>query len=371
MKTGTFSILTITACALAIAVACSKHSSQPNAPSAINPEMLGANSDGSNLKVTAPTPQSPVNGVRLPQGEPIVLTFGNSTIMFSQPVELSYRIEVMNAGGGVVEAAVVGSGSNPTSRVVTAALEGEQTYRWRVRAEYQGAFGPWSTVQSFVAPVNDGYIRGNELYDPLINGKTIGEIHGPVTFIPGVGARLESPSSYIEYQLPETVVEGEYSALVTGLSVISRSEDPKWRVLSMREGYAAINDNEYRMTVDKRGNGAVAWRFITGSNRSGQYIETVSFERRTLPFHEDLTYFIRASWAGGAFRVTFQEGGVDGNTIYDLSKGYQRSYTPFPHVVDAGSPYTPGDRGEPSSVAGMVIRQIWVSPNPRPAYANK
>jgi len=368
---GTLSLLAITACALAIAVACSKQSSQPNAPSAINPAMIGANADGSTLKVTAPTPQSPVNGVRLPQGEPVVLTFGNSTIMFSQPVELSYRIEVMNAGGGNVETAVVGSGAGSTSRIVTAALEGEQTYRWRVRAEYQGAFGPWSTVQSFIAPPNDGYIRGNELYDPLNNGKTVGEIHGPVTFIPGLGARLESPSSYIEYQMPEAVVEGEYSALVSGLGVISRNEDPKWRVLSMREGFAAINDNEFRMTVEKRGNGAVAWRFITGSNRSGQYIETVSFERQVVAFHEDLTYFVKAQWAGGQFRVLFQEGGVDGNTVYDFSKGYSRSYTPFPHMVEAGSPYSPGDRGEPSSVAGMVIRQIWVSPNPRPAYANK
>jgi hypothetical protein len=368
---GTLSFLTITACALAIAVACSKQSSQPNAPSAINPAMIGANADGSTLKVTAPAPQSPVNGVRLPQGEPVVLTFGNSTIMFSQPVELVYRIEVMNGGGGVVETAVVGSGAGSTSRVVTAALEGEQTYRWRVRAEYQGAFGPWSTVQSFIAPPNNGYIRGNELYDPLNNGQTVGEIHGPVTFIPGAGARLESPSSYIEYQMPEAVVEGEYSALVTGLGVISRNEDPKWRVLSMREGFAAINDNEFRMTVEKRGNGAVAWRFITGSNRSGQYIETVSSERRALPFHESLTYFIRATWVGGEFRVVIQENGVDGDTIYDYSKGYSRSYTPFPHMVEAGSPYQPGDRGEPSSVAGMVIRQIWVSPNPRPAYANK
>src|SRR6266568_1599172 len=135
---GTLSLLSVTACALAIAIACSKQSSQPSAPSAIDPAMVGANADGSTLKVTAPTPQSPINGVHLPQGEPVVLTFGNSTIMFSTPVPLSYRIEVTNAGGGSVESAVVGAGANTTSRVVTAALEGEKTYQWRVRAEYQG-----------------------------------------------------------------------------------------------------------------------------------------------------------------------------------------------------------------------------------------
>ena len=164
---------------------------------------------------------------------------------------------------------------------------------------------------------------------------------------------------------------GEYSALVSGLGVISRNEDPKWRVITMREGFGAINDNIYRMSVDKRGNGSVAWRFLTGSNRSGQYIQTPSSERLPLPFHEDVTYFVKASWGGGVFRVLFQEGGVDGNTFYDSSTGYRREYTPFPHMVEAGSPYQPGDRGDASSAAGMIIRQIWVSPNPRPAYANK
>ena len=46
-------------------------------------------------------------------------------------------------------------------------------HQWRARAEYQGAVGSWAARQSFVAPANDGYIRGSELYDPLINGKTV------------------------------------------------------------------------------------------------------------------------------------------------------------------------------------------------------
>ena len=47
-----------------------------------------------------------------------------------------------------------------------------------------------------------GYLRGGELYDPLINGKTIGNIVGPVTFIPGVGVRLETFDSRIVYEMP-------------------------------------------------------------------------------------------------------------------------------------------------------------------------
>jgi hypothetical protein len=363
------SFLSVALCVLTVAVACSKHSSQPSAPSAVDASLVETTAGGSTLKATAPTLQSPINGVQLSANEPVQLVIGNSTTAFAD-VALSYRFELMDAAGAVVENVVVEGGSGDTVYTVTTSLDGEQTYQWRARAEYQGVGGPWSSHQAFVSPVSEGYVRGNELYDPLNNGKTVGTVHGDVTFIPGVGARLESDSSYIEYALPETLVAGEYSALVSGLGVVSRTEDPKWRVLTMREGYASINDNAFRMSVDKRGNGAVAWRFITGNNRAGQYLETVGRERVALPFHEDLTYLVRASWGGGTFRVQYVEGGVDGNTIYDLSKGYQREYNPFPHMVIAGSPYQPGDRGEASSVAGMVIRQIWVSANPRPGFAN-
>jgi hypothetical protein len=40
-------------------------------------------------------------------------------------------------------------------------------------------------------------------------------------------------------------------------------------------------------------------------------------------------------------------------------------------MVFAGSPFHSGDRGDPSTVEGMTIRQIWVSSRPRPAGANQ
>jgi len=359
-------------CALAVAVACSKHPPSPSAPSAAAQVSTEANSDGSTLKVSAPTLQSPINGARLEQGTPVVLVAGNSTTTFTTPVELSYRFEVTSSNGAAVDNALVPGGAGSTSRAIDVShLEGEQTYSWRARAEYQGVGGPWSGVQSFVAPPTFGYIRGNELYDPLINGQTVGRIDGPATWIPNVGLRMDSASTVIEYALPQALTAGEYSALVTGLTNISNTEDPKWRVISMREGQSAMNDNDYRMTIDKRGNGAIAWRFLSGDNRSGRYIETIGSERVRYRFQDHLTYLVRASWGGGFFRAQYREGGADGALIYDFGKPYGGTYAPSPHMVYAGSPWRPGERGEPSTVKGMIIRQIWVSPNPRPAYANK
>jgi hypothetical protein len=364
-------LLSLAACAAAGVIACSKTSSSPAAPGPIDPAMITANADGSTLKVSAPTQQSPANGAKLEQGNPVVLVVSNSTAAYANPVPLSYRFE-LTGPNGVVENTLVASGASTTSRTLDATqLEGEKTYSWRSRAEYQGTPGPWSGTRTFIAPQSTGYIRGNEIYDPLIDGKTVGTIHGPVTFIPGVGVRLDAEESWIEYALPQTLTEGEYSVLATGLVNISNTEDPKLRVISMREGSAPMNDNIYRMTIDKRGNGAIAWRFLSGNNSSGAYIETVGSERTTYRFRGDLTYLVKGTWRGGFFSATYKEGGADGTTIYEFGKPYTGVYQPFPQMVYIGSPYEPGDRGEPSSLDGMIVRQLWLSPNPRPAFANK
>ncbi len=104
------------------------------------------------------------------------------------------------------------------------------------------------------------------------------------------------------------------------------------------------------MSVDKRGNGAVAWRFISGDNGADEYVETIGSERVVVPMHENLTYFYQASWRGGAFNVLIKEGGFYGNTVYSYGKPYKGTYQPSPHNVYLGSPFRPGDRGEPSTV---------------------
>ena len=64
----------------------------------------------------------------------------------------------------------------------------------------------------------------------------------------------------------------------------------------MREGWAAMNDNRFRFSIDVRGNGAAAWRFLTGNANAGAYIETLGPEERpVLPFRSQPT---RTSSAG-------------------------------------------------------------------------
>lgn len=356
--------------AVALAMACSDSKKTEVAPAGPTPVETDAHADGSTLKVSAPVPTSPANGATLAiesmgTDNRVTLRIAASTGTYVPAGTLTYYYQLLDASGNLVR-----SQTTTASSIVLTGLELNTTYRWKVRAESGANVGPSSATWSFVTPdVPTGYIRGNELYDPLTDGKTVGTIHGPVTFIPGVGARLETFDSYIDYPLPVTLSDGEYSALVTNLSTHGSDEDPKTRVMTMRQGTGQINDNLYRMSLDKRNNGVIAWRFLTGSG--SDFISSGPSERKRYSFHEDLTYFWRGEWGGGRFVVTVREGGVSGKTIYSVSKAYHRSYKPSPHMIQAGDPHAPGDRGSASTVPGMIIRQIWVSPNPRPGFANK
>src|SRR5262245_43305392 len=331
-----------------LSISCSRSSANLSSPSTAVPAgLIGVNPDGSSLKVSAPGQQSPVNGFRFGQLAPVVLVVTNSTGSYATGIPLTYQFEVLTPSGAVVYTSplVPPGGGSTTSHTVAIQLEGDAPFQWQARPVYQGITGPVTGRASFFAPPTDGCIKDNELYDPLINGKTVGEIHGAVKFIPNVGIQMIDSKSYVQYQLQKTLVDGEYSGIYTNLSVISHDEDPKWRIMTMREGNAAINDNIYRMSVDKRGNGAVAWRFVSGNNSGGEYIETIGAEREVQAFHETLDYFVQATWRGGFFNVLFKENGFNGTSLYNRGKFYDGLYQPLPHMVFIGSPYAAGDRG--------------------------
>ncbi len=361
-------------CLPLLVAACSRQSSAPVSPSASAVASTHVSADAT-LKVSAPVPQSPANGARLDPGE-IVLVARNSVPTYDTTLQLTYSFELWTDGtdttGALLYAGPSTSGNGTTSHTIpqTVDLIGERTYKWRVRS-YVGLdnseYSAWST---FVAPTNTGYIRGNELYDPMLDGTTVGRIHGAVTFIPGKGFRMESRESWIEYIMPATCTDCEFSALLNNIHSVSSTEDPKDTVISARVGFSAFNDNPYRLSVDKRGNNAVAWRFITGD--TSNYIETLgSGERPVVNFRSANQYFVQATWRSNFFEVTYRQDSPTGLLMYKAGKPFGRQYRPNPLVAYAGRPWIAGERGEPSTVEGMIIRQLWLSPNARPAFANR
>ena len=361
---------TLVACAsaalLAGVIACSDNSedpaSAPTSPSA----------GDATLKATAPVPQSPVNNQK-PEGGLILVASKSSSPYSSSSEAYSYEFEVRRSGNTVAGCSVTvgGGGGSTVSATPSCSLDQDQVYGWRARAVWQGRQGPWSTEATFTATAGGG-ITDDGVYDPLVNGRSVGEVFGDVTFIPNVGVRLNGFGSYIRYPLRQTLTTGEFSLIITG--VATNTEGGKTKVFAMSEGPASnpnspdnIVENDRRMTVEKRGDpeGIVAWRFITHDDQ----VDTEGPERQFVPFDPNTSYLWTATW-NGVFNLRIQRGGPNGDTIYDKGKAYHgRGYDPQPHYAFIGAPV--GRSGfEAATVPGMIVRHVWISNRPRPAGLN-
>ena len=177
-------VVCASAAALAAALACSKNPETPVAPSSSQPGVADAAADGSTLKVSAPTPQSPVNEQ---QPDSLVLTAGKSTATYGSETPLSYEFEIKNSGNTTVcGPTVVGGGSGSTvswTPTLHAASSISRT-RGACRAAVGNGTRPVVVERDRSDRRAGGYIRGNEVFDPLTNGRTAGDLFGPTTFGP-------------------------------------------------------------------------------------------------------------------------------------------------------------------------------------------
>ena len=351
----------------ACATACSRQQA-PNSPSSAaqtTPDSAAA--DGSTLKVTAPTPVSPVNDQQV--SDTPTLTVSSSTLKYSSgSPQFQYRFEIFNDAG--VKAQDSGP-VNGTSFKITAVLDFKKRYTWHARAEYLGAAGPWSSTASFISP-EGGYIRGNEVFDPLTNGKTVGEANGPTTFIPGKGIRLEDFSAFVRYQIPVTITAGEFSMEIEGLR--ANASGNKSKVFGAQQGSDDFITDPYRMDIQYRGASgsppnAITFRVLYGSatKLSLRYEPDTATRFASVDnLDPGTTYYWKAAWGAGEFRVTVKQGGINGTTIYDVGVPTPNgTYNPQPMTAYLGAPV--GRSGaESASIAGAIYRNVWISARPRP-----
>jgi hypothetical protein len=243
-----------------------------------------------------------------------------------------------------------------TSWTVSPPLQSSTRYWWRARAIQGSTTGPWSTPTR-VRTRLEGFNRSGELYDPLVNGRTVGT---PIdaTFL-SQGARLNRLGSRITYTLPQALSAGEFSLLATGLT--SDSDGDSTKLFSMQEGFSDLTTNPYRATIEKRDHGTVTFRFIAGDVDA-----RADSERIVVQFDPSLVYFWKFTWGNGVARLVVLEGGEQGRSVYDRSDSYRGTYRPSPHIAYIGAP--PGRAGiDTASVAGAIVSHVWLSSRPRPA----
>jgi len=351
---------------LALIVACNHQSSSSHSPTGPGAVVApGAAADGSTLKATAPTAISPINDQAV--NDTPTLTASAATLKYGQGT-LQYRFELFSESGAKVQDS--GLLSSPSFKV-TAALDFKKRYTWHARAELQGAFGPWCATASFISP-EGGYIRGNEVFDPLFNGKTVGELVGNASFIPNKGVILNDGTGYVRYLLGATLSAGEISAEVEGLR--ANAPGNKSKVFGMQEGQDDFITNKYRVDIQYRGASgsppnSITFRALYGSaNDLDVRYEPDTATRYASVYNLDpnTTYYWHTTWGNGEFRVMVRQGGATGPILYNQGVPTPNgSYNPSPHYVYLGAPIGRSG-GESVSIPGAIYRNVWISPRPKP-----
>jgi hypothetical protein len=241
-------------------------------------------------------------------------------------------------------------------------LQPTTRFFWRARARQGTVDGPWSAAATFRTKI-EAYNRPGELYDPLTTGTTIGQVVNSVTLTPGRGATINSNESHIRWVLPVPVTSGEFSMEVDGINNFTPGD--KTKIMSMYDGNGDITTSDWRMTVEKRDAGIIAWRFIAGETDNHEtQIETIGAERTSINFNPSQTYLWKASW-GGFFRVEIFNGSTTADRIYEFGKPYHGTYDPSPHVVNIGAPIGRGGPGD-ASVVGATWRNVYLGSAGRP-----
>ncbi len=103
--------------------------------------------DGTTLKAGAPTLVSPVNSEILTTQRP-TLTISAAAGQFTTQAAFSYEFELQDDAGNVVTRATV----TGTTFTVPQDLGFNGAFRWRARATFGGALGPYATLARFQTP---------------------------------------------------------------------------------------------------------------------------------------------------------------------------------------------------------------------------
>ena len=354
---------------LALAIACSRQSSTPTSPTGAAAANAAAAADGSTLKVSAPTLSSPLNDAQQTDVPTLVVSAASVKFGATLPGALAYRFQLFNTAGTMVQ------DSGPVGEAswqITNQLDFQVRHTWRARAEYGNDVGPWSAPGSFISS-EGGYIRGNEVFDPLFNGTTVGQVIGPATFS-SEGVRLDTTGSYVRYLIPQTINSGEFGMEIRGLRANATGD--KSKVFGMMQGNPDSSEyitNDYRVDVQYRGTAgfppnAITYRVLYGSATDTSVRYEPTTEQRLISVKNldpNTWYYWRYTW-GKTVRVTVNEGGPTGRLIYDISRNSANgTYNPQPHYAFIGAPS--GRSGtESATIPGTIYRNVWISTRPKP-----
>jgi len=352
MQQRTLSVLSA-ASLIALSLACAK--SKALTPTTPTPQVVTP-ANGATLKASAPTPQSPVNDVRLETFSVPALSATAATPTEGGNFTPQYRFQLMNDSGGLIEESSLRSSSTWTPSVN---LDFDKKYTWRVQAVYNGDNGPWSALGSFVSP-NGGYFRGQEIFDPLTNGKTVGAKIGG-HFVAGQGWMSDGLSDGIDYLVPTC----SNCTLEFDVTNFGKKEGAPFekdvKFISMGDAptfgdFAAFRNHPWKMHLEQRADGdgtgmKLTWR--NGDAGDGEPGDHVAKVDPAVDWRGNIVYHFTLTWNPSGFEIYVGETQSNGSVINNrrwFQDGFGgHAYAPPNHLISLGT----------RSRAETMISAIW------------
>ena len=345
---------------LAAIAACGKDS--PAAPTVTTPPTL-----------TAPALESPADDEQLDSLRPTLRIKNGTSNQPSGPRTYEFQLSTSSTfsplaftRSGVAENAAVS-----TSLTIDQDLLPTTRYYWRVRMTQGTTNSDWSPVGKFKTRLV-GYNKPGALYDPLVNGETVGSIGGSgnITWVPGGGIRMNDELAYVVYELPQVLGSGEISVEVTGLHPDGPLGKP--RIFSILDRLGSIaSSSRYSMNAQYRGaggnpNNCIAWKAIFGDNRYSLEPSTAQRFNSVYNLDPSKVYLWQGLWTSASFRLVVREGGTTGSVLYDLGvRSDTANWNPAKMYAFLGTNNGAFVQFD-GTYAGMTLRNLWVGSTPRP-----
>jgi hypothetical protein len=337
-------------------------------------------------KLTAPTPDSPADSASVTSLRPTLVVRNGTADQSSgtklYEFEVSDRSDFSASSSGQYRAFAViahrtgvpeGTGGT-TSYTPDVDLQVTTRLYWRSRMLVGTAASDWSATRSFTTPIM-GYSRPGELYDPLVNGSTVGSPVGSTTFVAGQGIRLNDGNSYVRYQLQQPLDSGEFSMEIQGLR--PNGGGPKMKVFSMSDGTGDVYRSAYLLVAQYRGTGGnpdncIAFKALLGDPTYKLEPDIGQRTAAVIALDPGQPYFWKGTWSNN-FHLVVQQG-INGKTLYDLGisisdigfEPTRATYNPNPHFAYLGANNGPYGE-EDGSFPGAVYRNVWIGRGARPS----
>jgi hypothetical protein len=346
---------------VSVVTACGGGDSSPASPSGV--------------PLTKPSVDAPAEGAQLDSLRP-TLTIVNTSSSGTRTYEFEISDNAATGPGNafttrtLVSPAVAEDPSGKTKVTIGQDLQPSTRYYWHARVVQGSSTSDWSEARSFKTKIG-GFNRPGALFDPLVNGETIGTIGGSnnITWIPGQGIRLNDALAYVVYALPQVVLTGELSVEVTGLGPGGPCCKP--RVFSILDQVGELSSSsQYSMNAQYRGVGGgpengIAFKAIFGNNALGLEPNTAQRLASVYVLDPSKVYLWRAVWTRDTYRLIVSE--VGGPAFYDFPiQSAQANWNPsrmFAFLGTDNGKFDPLD----GTLRGITLRNLWVGSTPRPS----